>query len=289
MSKITKKTYYEEVVDNSSDEIPIKSVENNSNSIFELEKHLHEQYAINNNSKAGILTSLIGSLLVILTGYGFVLYQYRIDECNDVSIVTLVAVVAQVVMALLYCICVSFGAGQRKDQFITFAIRKKYYVIRSKYDEIFPDGYHPFNKTFCSFVQGVYNIWTKATIIVIWGIVLCQFLFVEPKGLVLIGGFMCTLVCVLYRCTYFNKYKETERLYIDRCKSFLPQIKDDRKCYCKCKCFCIAFILLLVTSFIMSISIHMCKKHCKTDKIEQVDSLTIKLDNVNPILIKIVE
>ncbi len=289
MSKITKKTYYEEVVDDSSDEIPIKSVENNSNSIFELEKHLHEQYAINNNSKAGILTSLIGSLLVILTGYGFVLYQYRIDECNDVSIVTLVAVVAQVVMALLYCICVSLGAGQRKDQFITFAIRKKYHVIRSKYDEIFPDGYHPFNKTFCSFVQGVYNIWTKATIIVIWGIVLCQFLFVEPKGLVLIGGFMCTLVCVLYRCTYFNKYKETERLYIDRCKSFLPQIKDDRKCYCKCKCFCIAFILLLVTSFIMSISIHMCKKHCKTDKIEQVDSLTIKLDNVNPILIKIVE
>lgn len=289
MSKITKKTYYEEVVDDSSDEIPIKSVKNNSNSIFELEKHLHEQYAINNNSKAGILTSLIGSLLVILTGYGFVLYQYRIDECNDVSVVTLVAVVAQVVMALLYCICVNLGAGQRKDQFITFAIRKKYYVIRSKYDEIFPDGYHPFNKTFCSFVQGIYNIWTKATIIVIWGIVLCQFLFVEPKGLVLIGGFMCTLVCVLYRCTYFNKYKETEHLYIDRCKSFLPQIKDDRKCYCKCKCFCIAFILLLVTSFIMSISIHMCKKHCKTDKIEQVDSLTVKLDNVNPVLIKIVE
>lgn len=289
MSKVTKKTYYEEVVDNSSDEISVKYVENNNNSIFELEKHLHEQYAINNNSKAGILTSLIGSLLVILTGHGFVLYQYRIDECNDVSIVTLVAVVAQVVMALLYCICVNLGAGQRKDQFITFAIRKKYYVIRSKYDEIFPDGYHPFNKTFCSFVQGVYNIWTKATIIVIWGIVLCQFLFVEPKGLVLIGGFMCTLVCILYRCTYFNKYKETERLYIDRCKSFLPQIKDDRKCYCKCKCFCIAFILLLVTSFIMSISIHMCKKHCKTDKIEQVDSLTVKLDNVNPVLIKIVE
>ena len=146
MSENTKKKYYGDNTKGTPAETIVEYTANDDDRIFELEKQLHEQYAINNNSKAGILTSLIGSLLIVLTGYGFVLFQYYIDECKGASIVTLVAIVAQIVMALLHCICVNLGAGQRKDQFITFAIRKKHYVTRSKYDVIFPEGYHPFNK-----------------------------------------------------------------------------------------------------------------------------------------------
>ena len=102
-------------------------VGNNDDRIFELEKQLHEQYAVNNNSNAGILISLISALLISFTGYGYVLYQYRTGECFDFVIVNLAAIIVMAVMAILCCISINLGAGQRMEQFITIAIRKKHY------------------------------------------------------------------------------------------------------------------------------------------------------------------
>ena len=75
MSEVTKIKYRN---DGSIAETVIETIiDDNSDRIFELERQLHEQYAINNNSNAGVLMSLIGSLLVVLTGYGYVLYQFH--------------------------------------------------------------------------------------------------------------------------------------------------------------------------------------------------------------------
>lgn len=68
---------------------------------FKLETQLHEQYAVNNNSKSGTLTSLIGSFLIVMTGYGYVLYQYFTGEHIADEFVQFVAIVAAAVMTLL--------------------------------------------------------------------------------------------------------------------------------------------------------------------------------------------
>ena len=79
MRKITKEKYIGDNLDASPIEILEETIEtDNDDRIFELEKHLHEQYAINNNSNSDILISLISALLISFTGYGYVLYQYCI-------------------------------------------------------------------------------------------------------------------------------------------------------------------------------------------------------------------
>lgn len=66
--------------------------------------------------------SLVGSLLMSITGYSYVLYQYCIGVHNNVWIVHVAAIVAMAVMALLYYLCIALGAGQRMEQFITIGI-----------------------------------------------------------------------------------------------------------------------------------------------------------------------
>ena len=71
MDKITKRKYYNE---GDSVETVVETItDDNSDRIFELEKQLHEQYAVNNNSNSGTLISLLSTLLVAITGYGYVL------------------------------------------------------------------------------------------------------------------------------------------------------------------------------------------------------------------------
>lgn len=148
MSKIIKKKYYGDSTNTPIAETIEETIPDNSDErIFELEKQLHEQYAVNNNSNVGTLVSLIGALLVVMTGYGYVLYQYRTSQCDDIAIVNLSAIIAMAVMMLLYCISVSLGANQRMEQFITFAIRAKHYNA-DRYKEIFPENYSLLKRIF---------------------------------------------------------------------------------------------------------------------------------------------
>ena len=95
MSKIIKKKYYGDSTNTPIAETIEEIIPDNSDErIFELEKQLHEQYAVNNNSNAGILISLISALFVAFSGYGYVLYQYSLCTCCKTPILYLSALAA---------------------------------------------------------------------------------------------------------------------------------------------------------------------------------------------------
>lgn len=233
MTKITKEKYIGDNLDASPIEILEETIEtDNDDRIFELEKHLHEQYAINNNSNAGTLVSLIGSLLVVMTGYGYVLYQYRICQCDDTAIVNLAAIIAMAVMMLLYCISVSLGANQRMEQFITFAIRAKYYESES-YKRIFPGNYYPFEKDFWSFVQGLYNLWSKVMIVAIVAIAMSHYYLVAKTCVVLVFGLLFILFSLMFRRSRYKKYIEREHSEYNKHRAFIEGIKQDESTHFK--------------------------------------------------------
>ena len=145
-----------------------------------LEEQLHEQYAINNNSNASSLISILTTLTIAFSAYGYVLYQYL--DCSftrnaDVLLIVTCAVVG--VLLLLYIISVNLGLGQRMEQFITFAIRMDRYrkssQMRETYYRIYPQGYNPFNKSYCQFVQGIYNILSVAIVVCLLVVVVLYF------------------------------------------------------------------------------------------------------------------
>ena len=61
------------------------------------------------------------------------------------------------VLVIMYRLCLYQGTQQRKEQFITYAIRHKYYGnLKEITPKIFPNSYHPFDKE-DKFVQGIYG------------------------------------------------------------------------------------------------------------------------------------
>ena len=145
-----------------------------------LEDHLHEQYAINNNSNASSLISILAALAITFTGYGYVLYQYldcSIARNADILLIVTSAVVG--VLLLLYIISINLGSGQRMEQFITFAIRMERYRKDSQlvetYSRIYPNSYNPYNKSYFKFVQGIYNILSVAMVVCLISVVALYF------------------------------------------------------------------------------------------------------------------
>lgn len=294
MTKITKEKYIGDNLDASPIEILEETIEtDNDDRIFELEKHLHEQYAINNNSNSDILISLISALLISFTGYGYVLYQYCIGECDNVRLINLAAIMVMSVMVLLNCISVNLGSGQRMEQFITIAIRKKAYGSNTdKYKEIFPDGYHPFNKDFCSFVQGIYNTWSIATQLAILGIGSSHLIILDCNIVcpVIISVAICIGICIVYRCCKYKKYKEREKACIEKFKHFLHDITDDRKYFSFCNVVCsIVVATFTMLSVWIICTFCMCKNSGDDDRAKQEKCLNIKVEESSQIKVQIID
>lgn len=288
MSSITKKKYYGENTNTTPAETTIETIcGNNEDRVFELEKQLHEQYAVNNNSNAGTLISILSALLVSITGFGYVLYQYQIMAC-ELAIVNLSTIVAMAVMTLLYCISVHLGAGQRMEQFITIAIRKKHYNSKERYEEIFPNGYHPFNKNVFEFVQGIYNIWSTATFMAIGGIVACYLILIKEEYpcLIVACGVLSLVFCTLFRICKFRKYKTREHALIERYKNFLQDIDDDRKTFNWCGLICKILAFLFATIYIGLVVIACCRDGNK--EIRQEQKLRISIENSEPVKVQII-
>ncbi len=140
----------------------------------EMELQLHDQYAANNNAYVTSTLTFIGSVLAVLYAYGYV-FLHASENTTTFSILAhgdtytidaflLTADAAIIVLAILYLFCLDRGAYQRKEQFIIYAIRCKYFREQKggstsdhKIMGIFPKGYTPFGKYECNFVQGVFN------------------------------------------------------------------------------------------------------------------------------------
>lgn len=182
----------------------------------QLEQQLHKQYAINNNSNVSSFVAMIGALMIVFTGYGYVLIKFKYPNAFNADLFDLITVVTVFVIAILYCIAVQLGSAQRMEQFITYAIRCKYYDNNpKKLGTIYPNGYAPFNKHITNYIQGVYNtityilfICSIATIILSGFYVAWDFeWFVWLLLSVIIYAMLQWNVC------QFTKYKKREKEY----------------------------------------------------------------------------
>lgn len=199
--------------------------QNNMNE--ELAKQLHEQYAISNNSNVSSFVAMIGALMAAFSGYAYVLYQYLIGDfnccchrSNATTMVYIATIAVLLVILVLYIVAIEIGANQRSNQFIVFAIRMDAYSS-DEYKKVFPNGYHPFDKTFMGFVQGMYNELSIMFFIIYIIIVLISEWCVEWHmewwlRAVSIIGF---LSMIAVRICKFCKYDKTNSEFKERLKA----------------------------------------------------------------------
>jgi len=171
--------------------------------VKDIESQLHEQYAINNNSKLGTVVSFIVAMFAVFGAYGYVYFYTSPELPSRIELLTndtpykftiwgtlFAAFAVYLVFLMILYICVYQGSMQRKEQFITFAIRykaygrsflKKYEKVEDhlafEYNKIFPEDYHPFRKKKTVFIQGLYGEFVKI-------ICVCSF-FIIPISIVI--------------------------------------------------------------------------------------------------------
>lgn len=229
----------------------------------ELEKQLHEQYAVNNNSKTSSLIAILSAVMIAFTAYGYVLYNPCPTSKIDMLLCASNAVTG--VIVLLYIIAIYLGTDQRKEQFVSFAIRVKGYKTNSDYNSIYPKNYNPFHKTLCNFVQGLYNLLSVALVCCLSVVVITT---ICAKG----GNIDCPLFhccwavslmyMLYYRLKKYQEYLKLEQEYKDKyIQEENPIIKDimsrERPCCIKqffskcCKHF--ASIVFPVITMILSV------------------------------------
>jgi len=143
---------------------------NRNMSVKRLEEQLHEQYAINNNANLASILVLTTSLLGVIGIYGYIFIHTTIDYAKDwgsfvqdekysLDVLLFATIAVFIILLILFYLSAYLGVNQRKEQFITYAIRIKHYDNKkgSLYDDIFPCNYHPFNKKKSNFIQGLYG------------------------------------------------------------------------------------------------------------------------------------
>lgn len=136
-----------------------------------IELQLHQQFAENYNKTFGSIITLFVFILGALSCYGFAfvntnldfspaLQKLRCGDCYFMDVLIFAAIVALVMLTIVKYLCLYLGYNQRMEQFITFAIRCKYYEqdpTTLSYI-LYPTTYHPFDKhDGDDFVVGIYG------------------------------------------------------------------------------------------------------------------------------------
>jgi hypothetical protein len=174
----------------------------------EIECHLHEQFAINNNANTTSFIAFLTALIAVFGGYGYVFYNYMTSNLykgEEVLLYTTIAV--HIVLCILYAVAIVLGEGQRSNQFVVDNIRLKAYGPE-KYKEIFPGNYNPHKKCFCKFIPGIYNVLSKTFF--------CLSILLSIFTLLLVHCYCCyccifmipLIFMFIVRCYAFNKYQK---------------------------------------------------------------------------------
>lgn len=87
---------------------------------FELERQLHEQYAINANQSSGTFVTFTVALFALLGFYGYAYLIVETMSCPFVSKVDffILFIVVEGILLFLSMIAAQLGYAQRRDQFI---------------------------------------------------------------------------------------------------------------------------------------------------------------------------
>ena len=130
-----------------------------------MELQLHEQYAVNNNASLSSIIVFMVGLLSAIGAYGHVFIHtanYFEDIlsptrsiCFSLTQLSYALVAVIFVLDVMIAICIIQGINQRNEQFITAAIRYKYYD--KNLPAFFPKNYTPKEKKRLNIVQGLYG------------------------------------------------------------------------------------------------------------------------------------
>lgn len=152
---------------------------------------LHEQYASNNNANLSSFVTLLVSMVGVFGIFAYVFVRSSLKFSNDfqslydsgselytMDVLILSAMVSIIVLGIIKYICLYQGFHQRYEQFITYAIREKYFGKENcEKSDIFPEGYTPFGKQGLDIAQGLFGEFAKIS-----DLLLCIILFaVELK------------------------------------------------------------------------------------------------------------
>lgn len=197
-----------------------------------LEDQLHEQYAINNNSNATTLIAILSALTIGFAGYGYVVCNYYPHTCPEQRLMMKLASIMVIeLLVLLYVLSINFGVNQRLEQFITFSIRAKRYNLE-EYEKVFPENYHPYGKSFCSYVQGVYNTLSWVMVIGVVYVVITTMSLSDclKSDLIFNSSWSVSLLYMLYhRLCRYRDYQKRQGKYL----SLLEQSLIVKKIICQ--------------------------------------------------------
>jgi len=148
--------------------------EDEKNREYELEDQLHEQYAVNDNSRNSVFISFIVGIIALFGFYGFVYVntykreissEYRYESWNfNINIFLLMSFVTIGILFFLAILAIYLGYSLRRDQFIIYNIRKKRYKgvtekeTKVRMKEIFGGIYSPYNKDCSDYLPNFYNL-----------------------------------------------------------------------------------------------------------------------------------
>lgn len=252
-------------------------------------RQLHEQYAINNNNSLSAIVAIITALLASFAGYGYVFINsanlfhndlksinghQNMQYCLDTLFYSAIAVIF--ILAFIACVCIYQGTYQRKEQFITYAIREKYKAL---YELVFPDNYHPYNKGRLEMIQGLYGEFIKFIIAAFILILLSLLIKLgynifdshtsktisENAMWVLIIFIIITSSIFCSTIEYYNynrnKYLQIQEKYFEKSKIKIAEsqqikIKKKMQMNCKriCNCWIVGSVLICIFIFLAILS-----------------------------------
>ncbi len=201
--------------------------------VEQVDLQLHEQYAINNNAILGSMLSIFGTMLAVIGTYGYVFIHTGTELCikseNEFSLVDLIytASAAILVLTAIAWLCIILGYRQRKEQFIIYSIRRKYYDSTEKnrkhvYEQIYPNGYNPLGKGLIEVMQFPYDtfLWFSIItgVVVLISLIFKSFPMMDCAYLIPIVALIVTLalavICIIYKLfSSYKKYLELEEYY----------------------------------------------------------------------------
>ncbi len=186
---------------------------------FELEKQLHEQYAINNNESVKNFISFIVALLALFSGFGYVFVYsnsefssngiYINEKIMSLEVFLLVSIVVSGMLFFLSLISLQLGYSNRSNQIIIDKIRED--VFRSKKENIFGKYYNAKNKNFWTFVPDFFNLfyWLFVSVqILVICLTKCKIYLINNCYIILLQ-IIFIFLSICFRGRYWLKYNKS--------------------------------------------------------------------------------
>lgn len=201
----------------------LHSSEVDKTNAHQLLMHIHEQYAVNQNSSLNSLITLFATLLIVVGAFGCVYVEYLDDWSVWESLNLTVTTIAcnMVIAIMILYINLYQGFHLRKEQFTVYKIRRYFQLYKCKIEgNVEVIDWTPYDKNLFDFCQGPYDVFTKillivAVIISLSAIVpLCAFgSYWEYVSLVLLSFTICLIILGWTLKYYFSKYSKIAKNY----------------------------------------------------------------------------